>query len=302
MTFELAPIALFVYNRLQHLQQTVAALQGNELSRESELFIFSDAVKDKGDEEEVRRIRKYISAIDGFKSVTIVLREENFGLTKSIITGVTEIVNKYGKIIVLEDDLVISAFFLKFMNEALEFYEREERVISIHGYIYPVETNDVQTFFIRGADCLGWATWKRGWALFEPDGRKLLDELRRRRLTREFDIGGTYPYTRMLESQIKGRLESWAVLWYASAFLKDRLTLYPGQSFVRHIGNDGRGTNFGKSNSLDCEVTDTPIAINNIPIEENGLIYEKIRRYFKRLRPPFLRRTASKISDFLNKE
>jgi len=291
----LAPITLFVYNRQWHAQETVEALQENELSKESDLFIFSDGPKNDKEKENVNKVREYIKTIDGFKSINIILREKNLGLAKSIITGVTEIIDRYGKIIVMEDDLVSSPYFIKFMNDALEFYEREEKVVSIHGYIYPVKTKNLRSFFIKGSDCLGWATWKRGWDMFEQDGRKLLRELKARRLTREFDINGAYPYTRMLEGQVKGNIESWAVLWYASTFLKDRLTLYPGRSFIRHIGNDNSGTNFGKEDILDCKIADSPVAVNDMAITEDLEMRREIERFFREKRPSIPSRMLNKI-------
>lgn len=164
-----APIALFVYNRLNHTQRTITALQQNSLAQESELYIFSDGPKDEAGVEKVETIRKYLKTISGFKSVHIKERPENWGLAKSIIEGATEIVGQFGKIIVLEDDIVTSPHFLKYLNEALDLYQNEEKVISVHGYIYPVKQVLPETFFLRGADCWGWATWQRGWRLFQPD-------------------------------------------------------------------------------------------------------------------------------------
>ena len=153
---------------------------------------------------------EYIKNINGFKRVTIIEREKNWGLANSIIDGVTKIVNEYGKIIVLEDDLVTSPYFLKFMNEALEIYNDEPNVASIHGYIYPI-VNLPETFFIKGADCWGWATWKEKWSIFEADGKKLLDELQNRKLQNEADFNGSYGFTQMLKDQIDGKNNSWAV-------------------------------------------------------------------------------------------
>ena len=112
-------------------------------------------------------MRKYITTVSGFKSLNIIERDINMGLSKSIITGVTEICDKYGKVIVLEDDHVTSPYFLQYMNDGLRAYEHDEDVISIHGYIYPLGDKLPETFFIRGADCWGWATWKTSWAIYE---------------------------------------------------------------------------------------------------------------------------------------
>ena len=184
-----APITLFVYNRPWHTQQTVEALQKNALASESDLFIFSEAPKKPEVVHAVQEVRSFIKTISGFKSIRIIERAENMGLANSIIDGVTRICNEHGRVIVLEDDLVTSPFFLRYMNDALNLYEHEESVISIHGYIYPVTGKLSETFFLRGADCWGWATWKRGWELFDPDGKRLLESLKSQNLEREFNFG-----------------------------------------------------------------------------------------------------------------
>lgn len=276
----LTPIALFVYNRPEHTKKTVEALLKNILASESELFIFSDGYKNESDKNAVMEVRKFIKTISGFKSIQIIERPENWGLAKSIISGVTEIVNKHGRIIVLEDDLVTSPYFLKYMNEALDMYENEELVISVHGYIYPVKEILPETFFLRGADCWGWATWKRGWGLFESDGQKLLGELVARKLTKKFDLDDVYPYTQMLKGQIEGLNDSWAIRWYASAFLKDKLTLYPGRTLVSNIGFDDSGTHAGKVINFEDKIFDRPLVLERIPIVENNEALESIKKYF----------------------
>ncbi len=295
----LAPIALFVYNRPWHTQQTVEALQKNELVESSELFVFSDGPKSEADKEKVLAIRKYIKTISGFKSINIIEREQNLGLAQSIITGVTEIINKYGRIIVLEDDMVTSPYFLKFMNEALEFYRNEERVVCIHGYMYPVKGELPETFFLKGADCWGWATWKRGWDLFESDGKKLLSEIKKRRLQKRFDINGACPYIKMIEDQIKGKNDSWAVRWYASAFLQDKLTLYPGRSQIFNFGLDASGTHCGVTIMYDIEVSKKRVSLKNIPIEENIVALKRIEKFLKSAKPSFARLIIKKVYKLL---
>jgi GT2 family glycosyltransferase len=190
----LAPIVLFVYNRPWHTRKTIEALKRNVLTKESNLFIFSDGPQDddNGDKLKVAAVRDYIDNIDGFNKVEIIKRNENFGLAKSITNGVTDIVNKFGRIIVLEDDLVTSPYFLTYMNEALELYKNNEKVISIHGYTYPTKKELPETFFIKGADCWGWATWKRGWDKFNIDAEKLYNEIEQKGLSKEFDFNGSH--------------------------------------------------------------------------------------------------------------
>ena len=281
----LSPIVLFVYNRPWHTQQTVEALQKNELAQESELFIYADAAKNENGKESVNEVRRYIETIEGFKKVTIIKRAENWGLADSIIDGVSSIVNRYGKIIVLEDDLVTSPYFLKFMNEALEMYKNEKKVASIHGYIYPIEGLP-DTFFVKGADCWGWATWKRAWNIFEEDGAKLLLQVNNRCVQNEIDFNGSYPYVKMLRNQIKGTNNSWAIRWYISAFLKDMLTLYPGQSYIQNIGNDNSGTHCRSNDDFRIELNNK-LKLKKINIQESTKGRKKIELFLSSIKISF---------------
>ena len=168
---KLAPVVLFVYNRHGLLRATVEALRRNDLAKESELFIFSDAARIPSHENDVAKVRKYIKKINGFKKITIIERGRNWGLAKNIIDGVSSIVNKYGRVIVVEDDLVTSRYFLRFMNEALKRYDKVPKVMHISGYIYPINKAALpSTFFLLGkTSCWGWATWKRAWKYFDND-------------------------------------------------------------------------------------------------------------------------------------
>src|ERR1017187_4316235 len=296
-----APIALFVYNRLWHTRQTVEALQGNRLAKESDLFIFSDAAKRPDAAPAVQQVREYVKTIEGFRSVNLVERVKNLGLAHSIIDGTISLVTRYGRIIVLEDDMVTSPHFLTYMNSALERYVDDDRVISIHGYVYPIDEPLPEIFFLRGADCWGWATWSRGWALFNADGTFLLKQLKNRKLNRLFDFGGTYPYTRMLEDQIKGKNDSWAVRWDASAFLAGKLTLYPGRSLVRNIGNDSSGTHCGTSDNLNTSLSDSPLDIESAAAaaaEESTVARRAFEKFFRQNNPGLVQRFVRKIKRF----
>jgi len=280
----LSPIAIFVYNRPDHTKRTIEALKKNELAAISDLFVFSDGPKDNNlSRSQVAEVRQYLKTISGFKSVKIIERLENQGLAKSIIAGVTEIVNIFGRVIVLEDDMITSQYFLQYMNEALDFYNNDDRVISIHAYIYPIKEKLPETFFLRGADCWGWATWKRGWDLFESDGQKLLDELKSEKLIKEFNFSGSYPYVQMLQGQIAGRNNSWAIRWYASAFLKNKLTLYPGKSLINNIGFDGSGTHCSGISKVGGEIAvdNIQIKIGQIEVRENPEARWAVINYFK---------------------
>ena len=284
----LSPVALFTYNRPHHTRKTVEALQQNKLSSQTDLLIFSDGPKDEASRLQVGEVRNYLKSIDHFKSVSIIERKSNYGLSANILDGVRQIISEFGKVIVLEDDLVTSPFFLYFMNEGLRLYEADENVISVHGYLLPVKEKLPDTFFLRGADCLGWGTWKRGWDLFEPDGNLLLNGLIESRQTEEFDFDNSYPYTQMLRDQIAGKTNSWAIRWYASAFLKNRYTLYPGKSLISNIGGDGSGTNNGFEYSLPPALNRDPVEIHRIEVCQNVAAYQAFAAFHRRALHPTL--------------
>lgn len=275
----LAPVVLFAYARLDHLRQTIDSLRTNRESGSTPLYVFCDGPRHEGHKAQTDAVRAYVDSIDGFASVTRVYRDKNLGLAKSIISGVSEILSKHESVIVMEDDLVVSPYFLQFMNEGLQLYRDEDRVASIHGYSFPVLDQLPETFFLRGADCWGWATWARAWRHFEPDGEKLLDALREQKLTREFDLGGAYPYTRMLANQVAGKNDSWAVRWHASCYLKNMLTLYSGRSLVNNIGTDDSGTHCATTDDFTQVVTRKPVHVERIAIEENETAQNSFRRF-----------------------
>jgi len=281
MTRNYAPIALFTYNRFWHTQQTVESLARNKYADESDLTVYSDAAKSPNDKRAVVDVRQFLKTIRGFKSVCVVEQEQNLGLATSIISGVSKVVDQFGRVIVLEDDMVTSPFFLKYMNDALEFYQDDDRVISIHGYSFPIE-NLPEAFFLKGAGCWGWATWKRGWELFEGDGKKLLSSLEDDGLVDRFNIFGAYPYKKMLLKQIHGKNDSWAVRWYASALIRQKLTLYPGLSLVRNIGLDGSGKHCGRYDGFDPIMSDAVVQLDNIEVKENEKVLNAWYHFLKR--------------------
>jgi hypothetical protein len=301
------PIALFVFKRLEHTQKTILSLMNNPESVNSVLFIFSDAPKYANEEKSVEAVRKYIKRIKGFKSLEIFERDKNLGLSNSIISGVSQLLNLYESLIILEDDLVVSPFFLNYMNSALELYKYDPDVISIHGYVYPVKQKLPETFFLRGADCWGWATWKRAWELsegsfgFEHDGRKLLDELKRKNLLRSFDLDGTVNNVRMLKRQIAGKVDSWAIRWHASAYITNKFTLYPSRSLVKNIGADLSGSNLISTKRFDVELSEKPISLTRIEILENLIAKEAIKKYFTKTRPSVLNKLTIAAKNLFRK-
>lgn len=278
-----APILLFVYNRPEHVRQCIASLQANELAAQSPLFIYSDAAKTPESREGVEQTRQFIRTIQGFKEVTIIEREQNWGLARSIIDGVTTQVNRFGRVIVMEDDLIAAPYFLQFMNDALETYKDEPRVGHIQGCDFTQDASLPDTFLIKWTGSWGWATWDRAWKLFNPNGKELLRQLEERNLTRRFDFNGTYGYTRMLRRQIEEKNNSWAIRWNASLFLADILSLNAGRSLIQNNGFDGSGTNCGGGGLYNSTLWLNPLPVEKLsPIEENEKARDAFVRYYHR--------------------
>ncbi len=286
----LAPVVVFAYARADHLQRTIESLLANPEAANTDVIFFCDAAKQPAHEPKVDAVRTYVDGVQGFRCVRRVYRESNYGLARSVIEGVTQVLAEHDHVIVLEDDLLVSPHFLRYMNNALARYESEPRVASIHGYCYPVGEPLPQTFFLEGADCWGWATWSRAWAHFEPDGAKLLEQLRARKLTRAFDLDGQYPYTQMLQDQVAGRNSSWAIRWHAACFLKGLLTLYPGHSLVENIGNDASGTHCESTDRFSQALASAPVDVfAATAVEPSRAGRDAFVRFFRAQNPPWLR-------------
>lgn len=276
-----APIALFTYNRADHTRQAVESLLKNEEAKYSELFIFSDGAKTPEKQKGVDENRAYIHTVSGFKSVTIIEREKNWGLANSLIAGITEIVNKYGRVIVVEDDLILSPYFLQFMNEALEKYKEEDRVSAISGFLNPVGGHIPNTFFLNYFACWGWATWKRSWELLNEDANDLLKRIRWK--VKHFDFDNVACFYGMLYCQKLKLIDSWAIRFYATSYLLDKLVLYPGKSLTKQSGRDGSGTHSKEEPLIyvKMQLSETPIILEDIKVKENKKMYESFRDFYK---------------------
>jgi len=294
---KIAPIILFVYNRLLHTMQTVDALKKNELAAESDLIIYSDGPK-KCNRDKIDEVRSYLKTINGFKSVRIIHRSRNLGLSESIITGVSEITDEYGKAIIVEDDLVTSPYFLRYLNDALNVYEDDCRVFNVHAYMYPIETTPPETLFFRASGCWGWGVWKRSWSFFEKDGEKLLKQLKQRKLLYKFNLEGNYPYSKMLKNQIKQKGASWDIRWYATLMVHNGLSLWPGKSLVKVIGHDGSGTNCHSTNDFAVDLWQEPIFVKKIDVIEDKKTEAAIASFHASIKPSFVSRLKEIILRF----
>lgn len=239
-----APVALFAYNRPAHTRMCVESLLANPQAAGTRLHVFCDGWKSEADRPHVEELRRYVGGIKGFKEVEVSLSETNRGLAESVIAGVTAMTSRFGRVICVEDDLTFSPFFLEYMNRALDTFADDERVGNVHAHLFRMGKLP-DTFLIRHADSWGWATWKRAWDKFEPDGAALLEKLKAAGLTHDFDFGGAYPFTRMLERQVAGLNSSWAIRWKASLLVNGMLSVNAGKSLVANNGFDESGTNCG---------------------------------------------------------
>jgi len=265
------------------------------LSRVSELFIYSDGPRSEEDKPLVEDVRNYIKSIDGFKRVEIIEREENLGLADNIIDGVTAVVNRYGSVIVLEDDLVLTEYFLDFMNEALKVYKNDERVMHISGYIFPIEAQGLpETFFLRVASCWGWATWSRAWKYLEKDVDKCMAQFNRR-MIKSFNLENSRDFWAQIVRNKRGTRNTWAIFWYASVFLRDGLCLHPRVALVQNIGHDGSGTGCGVSKRYSVTLTKKPLSAFQENICEDKDALARLTQFFRTMKPPFHRRLGNFI-------
>jgi hypothetical protein len=269
MDKNLAPIALFVYNRPDHAFRTLSSLKETALAGESRLFIFSDGPKNPDDKIQVEKINKVRQVIQSEKwcaEVEIIESPVNKGLANSLSGGITKIVNEYGKVIVIEDDLQFSPDFLHYLNSALVIYQDKKQVFSIAAFMFPVRAKLPETYFLHIPTWSGgWATWKRAWDHFNPDAGELL-RLVKEKGQLKFDFWRSINWYRLLKRNFEGKVDSWAIRWYASVFVQDGLCLHPRQSLTKNIGFDASGTHSYQSNFWDTEIVDK-IEVKEIPVE-----------------------------------
>lgn len=291
---KVAPIVLFVFARPDHTRRTLAALAANTLADQSDLIVYSDAARNTEEIERVNAVRTLTRNVTGFRTLKVIERNSNYGLARNIIEGVTAACEQYGRVIVLEDDLETSPYFLKFMNEALDFYENTSEVMHISGCRYPVEpfgTDD--TFFLHVPLCWGWATWQRAWVTFE----KNIDVMDRfdHSMIKSFNFENSYSYWNQLESNKSGQINSWFIFWYANLFLRGGLSLFPSCSLVNNIGFDNSGIHCHATSDYDGAIGMRHITLTKISpfISQEG--YRKHVEFFRSLRPTLLSRIRFRL-------
>jgi len=281
----LAPIDLFVYNRPQHTKRTVEALINNTLAGKSALFIFSDAAKTDKDIKNVETVRNYIKTIKGFNKIEIIEREKNFGLAKSVISGVTEVIKTFDKVIVLEDDIVSSPFFLKYMNELLNTFENDQRIFSVTGYTFPIKIPEHYKhplYLSPRSSSWGWGTWNDRWDKADWEIEDFQSFVNDKSQVESFNKGGD-DLTRMLINSISGKIDSWSIKWTYSHFLNEAFCVYPVKSRIQNIGTDRSGVHTSKTKKFDVELEMNDIDLSQInQLQTDEELIRNFRKFFQK--------------------
>lgn len=299
----LAPIVLFVYNRPDHTRRTLEALAANVLADASTLYVYADGPKPEAssiDRKNIQQTRRVLQERKWCKQVRIIESDYNQGLADSIVEGVTEVVNKHGKAIVLEDDIVTSPGFLTYMNNALSLYQNEDKVMHVSGFFLPVKDPEIlpETFFYNQTSCWGWGTWNRSWKFFEADARKLLGEVIKTQRIDEFNIDNSYPFIDQLKANAEGSLSTWAVKWQASVFLQSGLCLHPQRSMIKNIGFDGTGVHCGTSSVYETDMIAQSVEICRQALVESDIARHLAARFYSSMhsnKRSFIRRKIDKL-------
>jgi hypothetical protein len=277
---------------------TLQALVNNELASETDLIIYCDAARNQHDVVNVDAVKALIHNVSGFKSVRVIERETNYGLACNIIEGVTEVCRQYGRAIVLEDDVVANPQFLKFMNQALHRYASESRVWHISGWNYPIDSTSLgDAFFWRVMNCWGWATWCDRWDYFRKQPAQLVGEWDRKSI-RTFNLDGAHNFWAQVLGNANGKLNTWAVFWYATIFENSGLCLNPSISLVDNIGHDGSGENCNKSTDYEIlmQLKHKSEFIFPESIQESFLAVERIKKFYRGINQSWINRFISAIS------
>lgn len=238
-----APIAIFAYRRPDHLRRTLGSLARCHGFAESPLYLFGDGAKGEADAADVVATRDVARAVLGDRA-EYRLSPQNRGLSRSIVGGVEAVLERHSRVIVIEDDMELGAGFLDYMNAALDRYAGESRVWQVSGYMFDVPefAGRDRALFLPLTTSWGWATWARAWRNFDAAATGWQALARDRELRRRFNFDGAFDYASMLEEQMRGVGDSWAIRWYWSLFRGDALALFPPASLVRNTGMDGSGT------------------------------------------------------------
>lgn len=279
-----APVIVFGYNRKEHLQKTLSALEHNTLAKDTEVFVFLDGAKGDKDKDSVGEVKDFLRDYSEgaiYKSITVVSSEYNRGLAASIIEGAAQIIEQYGKVIVLEDDLVTAADFLEYMNACLDFYAEDSRIWSITGYTLPLKglkKYPYDTYLSYRASSWAWGTWKDRWETVDWDVKDFNKLCKDKKRQRKLNRGGREMF-KMLKAQQEGKVNSWAIRWCYSQSMQDKYTVHPKYNKVANIGTDGSGENNLATNKYFNPIDNSEIHLYNVV--PNKEILKEFRDYYR---------------------
>jgi len=277
----LAPIALFTFKRPDHTRRTLESMAENPEFLDSPLFIYCDGARNNDEASQVEETRRVVR--DWFHpNKTLIERDKNWGLANSVIAGVTDLCERFGRVIVVEDDLIVSPFFLNYMNTALRQYQNEPKVMQISGHMFSVDIqSECDAVMLPFTTSWGWATWDRAWECFDPTMSGYEKIKADKALRYKFNLDGGYPAFQMLENQKAGKVDSWAIRWYLSVFLAKGMVLFPNQTLVLNEGFDGSGSNC-KTPKLITEI----LGYQEIQKFPNAKLYEeafnRVKKHLKK--------------------
>jgi len=291
----LAPIVLFVYNRIIHIKKTVDALKKNDLASNSHVILFSDGAKSETEMNSVKDVREFIKTIKGFKSINIIEREKNFGLAASVIEGVNHVLNLYDRVIVIEDDVITAPSFLSFINKSLEYYQQNKSIFSVSGYPYPIEIPSLynkDVFISYRASSWGWGTWKDRWEKVDWEVKDFNRFISDKEAQKLFNRAGE-DSTPMLKAQMLGEIDSWAIRWGYSHFKNNAYCLLPTKPLCKNIGTDNSGTHSTKSEKFEVDLSDN---VDIIQLTEDLEINDEIMKNLQKfMMPSIVRRVINRF-------
>jgi hypothetical protein len=260
-----APIAVFAFRRPDLTSQLLASLLQNPEAAQSSIHVFCDGPRSQGDDPAVSATLAAVRSFD-LPNIAVTARPANLGLAANIIDGVGTLCQRHGRVIVLEDDLLVSPTFLRYMNDALTRYADSPEVFHVSGYQYPLDLKaNTDAVFLPFINSSGWATWSRAWAAFDASASGRARLLADRRLRRRFDLNGNYEFYNILEQYAAGKVNSWAIRWYLSVFMRGGLALFPAKSLVANQGFGEGATHTNHSVSRQFTAKATPFVVRSFP-------------------------------------
>lgn len=302
MRSQYAPIALFVYKRPDQTRKVIEALRKNDFAKESNLFIFSDGFRDRKDKELVEAVRAYVNEVKGlgwFSSVNIYESEKNRGLANSIISGVSKIIRQYGRVIVLEDDLVTSPKFLRYMNECLDYFEDHEKIWAVCGYtseLQSLKNYEKDVYLSYRASTWGWGTWETRWKDIDwsvSDYKwfrlNLIERIR-------FCFGGNDTVS-MLKAQMHGKIDSWGIRWCYAQSRRRKYSVAPRKSLVKNIGFDDTGTHSKSGDEVKFGIEDLDSESTSWSKDNLKISFKIVHELYKLNRLTMLTRIIDKLKE-----